>query len=89
MKIKVWFDKCDEEIYTDAEMQERGDTFVTECSAMSSCPTELGVDDYICDLDTDDLWRLFSPEAKKEVCRRVWEDHMEYDDTLYCREIEV
>lgn len=89
MKIKVWFDKDTEEIYTDAEMKEQGDNFVTECSAMNSCPVELGVRDYVLDLGSDDLWRMFSPEAKKQICRQVWEDHLEYDDTLTCREIEI
>lgn len=89
MKIKVWFDKCDEEIYTDAEMQKKGDTFVTECSAMSSCPTDLAIDDYINELDTDELWGMFTPEAKKEICTQAWKDHMDYDDALYYREIEI
>jgi hypothetical protein len=89
MKIKVWFDKDTEQLFTDAEMQEQGDNFIAECSAQSTCPTDLGIDDYISELDADELWGMFTPEAKKEICRQMWKDHMDYDDTLYCREIEI
>lgn len=89
MKIKVWFDHNEDEIFTDEEMRERGDNFVAECSASSDCPRDLGIRDYVLDLDSDDLWRMFSPEAKKQICRQVWEDHLEYDDTLSWREIEI
>lgn len=56
---------------------------------MSNCPVELGVRDCVLDLDSDDLWRMFTPEARKQICRQVWEDYLEYDDTLTCREIEI
>ena len=85
MKVKVWYDKEDEVILTEAQMNERKEELAKE---MMKYPRDYDdVTTVIENMSIEELWEAFTPEAKQNIINEAVKQW--FSDTDYYVEGEI
>lgn len=87
MKVTVYFDKEEETFLTEAEMNERKAELAQEMTDYPNDYHEVG--NVIGNMDIEELWEAFTPEAKKSIIDKAVEKWFSDPDFYAQGDIEI